>query len=183
MRRRTITAGMALLLCSGYLAAGADSKAPVIAKAAQIFGAPLITGHAVFRLSDAYVLWLVLDMNENLEEVDVGARSYYSSDFPIAKNSPAPAPLSFTEYQEVLQRIGELKELGQLQRSHSSSTTPTDLGPVNTDRFEHAFVDRIVEDDAESVRRFDVYFLHREAGAPKQLLTADEEPMVCLASE
>jgi hypothetical protein len=43
-------------------------------------------------------------------------------------------------------------------------------------------VDRIVEDDAESLRRFDVYFLHREAGAPKQLLPAGEEPMICLGS-
>jgi hypothetical protein len=111
----TITAGHGIALCSGYVAAGAESKALVIAKAEQIFGAPLITGHALFRLSDAYVLWLVLDMNGNLEEVAVGAKSYYSSDFPIARNSPAPAPLSFTQYQEALERIGKLKELGPLQ--------------------------------------------------------------------
>jgi len=179
MRLRANIAGLALLLCSGHVVAAADSNAPVVAKAEETFGPPLITGKAVFRLNEAYVLWLVLDTNGNLEEVDVGAKSYYS-DIPTARNASAPVPLSFAEYQEALERIGKLKQLGQLQRSHSSKTTATDLGPVNTDRFEYAFVDRIVEDDAESVRRFDVYFLHHEAGAPKQLLTGDEEPMVCL---
>jgi hypothetical protein len=51
-------------------------------KAAQVFGDPLNSEHRVFRLNDTYVIWLILDNDGSLTEVDVGPRSYYTTEFP-----------------------------------------------------------------------------------------------------
>jgi len=158
----------------------AERSSPTLTKAARLFGDALSVEHSVFRLSDAYVIWLIFDTQGNLFEADVGPKSYYTSEFPSAKKPTTPEHLSETEYREALRRISELKEIGALQKAHGSAAS-SNFGPLNTDRFERAFVDRIVEtDDAENVRKFIVYFLQDVAGSPEQMLTMEAQPMVCL---
>jgi hypothetical protein len=73
-----------------------------------------------------------------------------------------------------------LKNIGDLQGQHQH-TVPSAFGPLNTDRYERAFVDRIVaENDVEGVRKFDVYFLQDISGAPEQVLLAEDQSMVCM---
>jgi hypothetical protein len=160
--------------------AATDSSNPTVAKAAQMFGDPLNAEHSVFQLNDAYVVWLIFDTQGNLFQVDVGPKSYYTTEFPNAKKPATPEHLSETEYRGTLRRISELKEIGALQEGHGSATS-SDFGPLNTDRFERAFVDRIVEtDDADSVTKFNLYFLQDMAGSPERVVTMEPQPMVCL---
>ena len=156
-----------------------DGSERTLGRAARLFGHQLRVDHPVFRLNDDYVVWLLFDTHGDLFELDVGPKSYYTTEFPTAKKSKQEY-LSEAEFEETLQRIARLKEIGNLIRRHASAT-PTDFGPLNTDRFERAFVDRIVaEGHADAVIRFNVYFVHEEAGSPEQLKTVQEQPMVCL---
>lgn len=167
-----------VLCCS--LGVAADGSKPTLAKAAQLFGHQLNVEHRVFRLNDDYVIWLPFDTRGELFEVDVGPKSYYTSEFPNATKPPRPEYLSETEYEDALQKISQLKDIGGLQERHASAI-PSDFGLLNTDRFEQVFVDRIVaEDEADAIRKFNVYFLQDMAGSPEQLRTVQEQEMVCL---
>jgi hypothetical protein len=136
--------------------------------------------HRVFRFNDAYVIWLILDRGGDLFEVHVGPKSYYTTEFPDAKKPSGVECLPEAEYRKALQKISELKDIGRLQQPHASAI-PSDFGSLNTDRFERAFVDRVVvRDHAEGVRRFIVYFLQDIAGSPEQVLAMQGQPMVCL---
>jgi hypothetical protein len=151
-------------------------------KAAQLFGDPLNVEHRVFRLNDTYVIWLILDTKGNLVEVDVGPRSYYTTEFPSARKPAVPEHLSAAEYGEALRRISALEDIGAIEQGHENALS-SNFGPLNTDRFARAFVDRIVEtDDSESVKKFDVYFLRNVEGSPEQVLTIEAQPMVCMVS-
>jgi hypothetical protein len=158
----------------------ANGSEEILAKAVQLFGEPLSVEHKVYRLNDNYVIWLIFDTRGELFEVDVGPKSYYSSEFP---NAPLPTKadrLSVTEYEETLARISQLKDVGRLRRRHESAVS-SNFGPLNTDQFEGAFVDRIVtEDDEAEVKKFNVYFFQDEAGSPEQVKTVQGQPMVCL---
>src|SRR5271167_4153503 len=135
-----------VLLVAGGLGVcpATDSSRAVMVKAAQLFGDPLNAEHRVFRLNDTYVIWLILDNDGSLIEVDVGARSYYTTEFPNVKKPVVPERLSAAEYSDALRRISELKDVGVLEQGHETPL-PSAFGPSNTDRFERAFVDRIVE--------------------------------------
>jgi len=171
-----------LVACGLRMCLASDSFKPVMLKAAQLFGDPLNVEHRVFQLNDAYVIWLILNTEGNLVEVDVGPRSYYTTEFPNARKPVVPEHLSVTEYSDALRRISALKDIEVLEQGHESAL-PSNFGLLNTDRFERAFVDRIVEaDDAKSVKRFDVYFLQCTAGSPEQIVTIEAQPMVCMVS-
>ena len=59
---------------------------------------------------------------------------------------------------------------------------PTSFGAINTDRYERAFVDRIVSaGNDESLRKFAVYFLQKMAGSPEQITATQPQSMVCLS--
>lgn len=162
------------------LGVAGDGSEPMLAKAAQLFGNPLSTEHHVFRLNDDYVIWLSFDTRGDLFQVDVGPKSYYTTEFPNAKKPSRPEFLSEREYEDTLQKISQLKDIGTLQEGHASADSSA-FGPLNTDRFERAFVDRIVaEDDSEAVTQFNIYFLQDMAGSPEQVKTVQEQPMVCL---
>ena len=152
----------------------------VLAKAVKLFGQPLNNQHHVFRINDDYVIWLLINTKGDLFEVVTGPKSYYKSEFPKATKASAAECLSEMEYEQILRKISELKEIGQLRNRHSHAVA-TILGPLNTDHFERAFVDRIVlPDDDDNVSRFDVFFLQDDAGSPEQIITT-EPSMVCLA--
>jgi hypothetical protein len=170
-------------------ASASDDSDPILTKAAQLFGTSLNLAHRVFPLNDSYVIWLVIDRHGDLFEVDVGPKSYYTDEFPRAKKPANPEYLSEAEYENALHRISELKDLGKLQKRHGTAI-PSDFGPLNTDRFQRAFVERIVGVDqpdllhgGEMVRKFNVYFLQDVWGSPEQVRTAEEQPMVCLVDE
>jgi Carboxypeptidase regulatory-like domain len=157
-----------------------EAQEPMLAKAAQLFGNPLSAEHQVFRLNDDYVIWLSFDTRGDLFQVDVGPKSYYTTEFPAAKKPSRLEYLSQREYEESLQRISQLKDIGRLQERHASASSSA-FGLLNTDRFERAYVDRIVaEDDAGEVRKFNIYFLQTMVGSPEQVKTVQEQPMVCL---
>jgi hypothetical protein len=164
----------------GTLVFAANGSEQILAKAVRLFGEPLNAEHRVYRLNDNYVIWLAFDTKGELIEVDVGPKSYYSSEFPNTPQSAKADRLSVTEYEETLKKISQLRDVGKLRRRHESPTT-SDFGPLNTDQFEEAFVDRIVtEDDPEGVKGFNVYFLQGMEGSPEQLKTVQGQPMVCL---
>jgi hypothetical protein len=170
----------ACLVAFYALSVAGDGSEPMLAKAAKLFGKPLSTEHQVFRLNDNYVVWLSFDTRGDLFQVDVGPKSYYTTEFPNAKKPSSPEYLSVREYEDSLQKISHLKDIGTLQARHASAGSSA-FGPVNTDRFERAFVDRIVaQNDSEAVRKFNIYFLENMAGSPEQIETVQEQPMVCL---
>ncbi|MGA2264198.1 MAG: carboxypeptidase-like regulatory domain-containing protein [Acidobacteriota bacterium] len=170
-----------LVVCC-VLGFAADGSKSTLAKAAQLFGEQLSVEHRVFRLNDDYVIWLVFDTRGDLFYVDVGPRSYYTTEFPDAKK---PAKLEYLlerEYEDTLNKISQLKKIGKLEERHADAIS-SDFGPLNTDRFEKAFVDRIVaKGGSEEIRKFSVYFLQHRAGSPEQLKTVQGQPMVCLGS-
>ena len=159
----------------------AQSSEQSLANAVQLFGKALSEEHRVYRLNDNYVVWLILDRRGELFEVDVGPKSYYSTEFPGANKSPELDRLSEVQYEDSLQKISQLKEVGEAQELHSGPV-PSAFGPLNTDRFSKAVVDRVVtEDSKQDVRKFNVYFLQDMEGSPVQVETVQGLPMVCLA--
>jgi hypothetical protein len=88
--------------------------------------------------------------------------------------------LSEVQYEDSLQKISQLKDIGELQERHSGPI-PSGFGPLNTDRFQKASIDRIVTgDNVSDVEKFNVYFLHDMEGSPVQVETVQGQPMVCL---
>ena len=176
--RCCVVAACLVIFCAPGVAG--DGSEPVLAKAAQLFGNPLSTEHHVFRLNDDYVIWLSFDTRGDLFQVDVGPKSYYTTEFPNEKKPSRLEYLSERDYEDTLQKMSQLKDIGTLQERHASADS-SDFGPLNTDRFERAFVDRIVaENDSEAVAKFNIYFLQDMAGSPEQVKTVQEQPMVCL---
>ena len=170
----------ACFFAAATLVLAGDGSEQILAKAVQLFGKPLSAEHRVYRLNDNYVIWLIFDTKGELIETDVGPKSYYSSEFPNTPQSAKADRLSVTEYEETLRKISQLKDVGNLLRRHENAIS-SDFGPLNTDQFEEAFVDRIVtEDDPEGVKKFNVYFLQDMEGSPEQLKTVQGQPMVCL---
>ncbi len=165
-----------------------DLPNPILAKATQLFGNPGSLEQRAFALNDVYVVWLISDAQGNLVEVVVGPKSYYASVFPDARKSTLPESLTEQDYKAALSKISELRKIGKLQKEHGAAVWSS-FGALNTDRFEYAFVERIVgaspadlQDPVQNVRRFSVYFLEEMAGSPKQVLTMQGQPMVCLGN-
>jgi hypothetical protein len=151
----------------------------LLTKAAQLFGEPLNAEHRVYQLNANYVIWLIFDPQGELFEVDVGPKSYYSSEFPNVPRATKADRLSEAEYEGLLRRISELRDIGALRKGHGSAV-PSDFGLLNTDQFERAFVDRVVSDDVEEeVEKFNVYFFQEHSGSPEQVRTLQGQPMVC----
>jgi hypothetical protein len=139
-------------------AIASDASDAMLAKAVRLFGNSLNIEHRVFPLSEAYVVWLLQDREGALFEVDVGPKSYYTNEFPHASKPSKEEFLSDAEYNRAIERISQLRDVGKLQQRHGNAR-PSQFGPFNTDRFERAFVDRVVlSGDDDSVVKFNVYF-------------------------
>jgi hypothetical protein len=179
LRSAVATSILAALLSSGLLA---DDKAQILGKAAQLFGEPLSPTYSVFRLNGSYVLWLVFYPQGELLEIAVQPISE-ASELSIVNKPSKPEVMSDAEYREAVQRISELKDLGPLLESHGSNTTSGSLGTFNFDRFERAYVDRVVADGPDAVKKFDVYFLQKFAGSPKCLSAIDGQPTVSFSGD
>jgi hypothetical protein len=180
--RTTFVRSMLLVACffASTLGIRAAAQEKLLTKAAQLFGEPLNAEHRVYQLNDNYVIWLIFDAKGELFQVDVGPKSYYSSEFPNAPYATKADRLSKEEYEGTLRKISQLKDIGALRKGHESAVT-SDFGPLNTDQFEGAFVDRVVADDnEEEVKKFNVYFLQDDSGSPEQVKTLQGQPMVCL---
>jgi hypothetical protein len=171
---------LAALTSPCLLGMASDCSDPILLKAARLFGNPLNNEHKVFPLGEAYVVWPIQDTDGTLLEVDVGPKSFYTTEFPHASKPSKVEFLSDAEYNQAIGRISQLKDVGKLQQRHGHAGASS-FGPLNTDRFEQAFVDRVVlSGDDDSVKRFNVYFLQDMAGSPEQVVTTQAEPMVCL---
>jgi hypothetical protein len=161
-------------------AAAAKPADSVLAMAEQLFGPSLNAEHHIFQLNDAYVLWLIFEPDDSLSEVDVGPKSYYTSEFPATKKPGEPEYLSAPEYEDALQKVSQLKDIGALQEPHGRAGL-TNFGLVNTDRFDQAFVDRIVgQNNNDKVTKFNIYFLRDSEGSPEQVTISEAQAMVCL---
>jgi Carboxypeptidase regulatory-like domain len=175
---RSVLLFACLLAFSSIRAAIAQEK--LLGKASRLFGEPLNVEHQVYRLNDNYVIWLIFDAKENLFQVDVGPKSYYSSEFPNALATTEADRLSNAEYEGALRKISQLKDIGVLRQRHESAVA-SDFGRLNTDQFAGAFVDRVLADNSEEeVKKFNVYFFQDYSGAPEQVKTLQGQPMVCL---
>lgn len=161
------------------LSIAAATQESVLTQAAQLFGEPLNAEHRAYQLNTNYVIWLIFDPQGELFEVDVGPKSYYSSEFPNAPRATKADSLSEAEYERTLRKISQLKDVGALRRGHEGAI-PGDFGLLNTDQFEAAFVDRIVGSDEDQVVKFSVYFLQEHSGSPEQVETLQGQPMVCV---
>jgi Carboxypeptidase regulatory-like domain len=183
MMRATFVRSVLLLPCilDFSLGTAVTAQENLLSKASQLFGEPLNMEHRVYRLNDTYVIWLIFDAREKLFQVDVGPKSYYSSEFPNAPATTEADDLSNAEYEGALRKISQLKDIGALRKGHGNAVS-SDLGPLNTDQFEGAFVDRVLADNGEEkVEKFNVYFFQDYSGSPEQVKTLQGQPMVCLA--
>lgn len=179
--RSVVAAG----IITGLLSTGlsADDRAQTLAKAAHLFGAPLSSEHTVFQFNGAYLVWLIFDTHGELFDLTLQPISDDHLGVLASRAPSGPARMSETEYREALERLSKLKDLGTLIESHGSNTLPGHIGSFNTDRFEQAFVDRVLTDDGSDVRRLDVHFLQEMAGPWMQVSNVDGRPMVCLGYE
>lgn len=99
MRLRSFMTVFATVLL-GHVVFAIEGPPGIVTKAEQVFGAPLNAEHAVFRLNESYVLWLMVDVKGSLIEVTVGPKSYYSSEFPNTRKPSAPEYLPSNEYRK-----------------------------------------------------------------------------------
>lgn len=182
MRLRSVIA-TSIFIALFWTALVADDKSQILAKAAQLFGAPLSREHAVFQFNTSYVLWFTFDTQGRLLGMTLQPISDEHSGLLNLKAPSEAARMSETEYSAAVQRLSELKDFGMLLESHGSVTSPGYIGSFNTDRFERAYVERILTDDAQAVRRLDVHLLQEAAGPSTQLSTINSIPVVCFGSE
>jgi hypothetical protein len=179
--RCSIVVAIFFVLSAVVLSFAASASDPVVAKAEKLFGPALKTGDSVFafRFNDSYVLWLIFEGGA-LSEVDLGTKSYYASEFPGTKGSKEREYLSPLEYEDALQKISQLRAIGRLRESHRAAFE-TDFGSVNTDRFDLAFVDRVVAKTGdENVVKLNAYFLEVSQGSPEQIEAEDDHFVVCM---
>jgi hypothetical protein len=180
--RATCVRSVMLLVCilAWSWGSAATAQEKLLSKASQLFGEPLNAEHRVYQLNDKYVIWLIFDAQEDLFEVDVGPKSYYSSEFPNAPRATHADRLSNAEYEATLGKISQLKDIGALRKGHESAIA-SDFGRLNTDQFEGALVDRVLADNGEEeVKKFNVYFFQDYSGSPEQVRSLQGQPMVCL---
>jgi hypothetical protein len=169
------------LLAFATAPVAAQDSGGILAKATQLFGSQLnVQGHA-FPLNDTWVVWLALDRSGNLFESALGPRSYYTFSFPDAQRPMQEETLSESEYENVLKRISQLKDIGALERRHEAPT-PSYLGVVNTDGFQLGFVERFVSSrNSDRISRFRVHFLQDISASPRQLMPLQGHTLVCFA--
>lgn len=184
MDKKLLSGLIALLIVVGKAPAQTSANADaILSQATRVFGTALNEEHKVFPLNDTYVVWLIQDTKGDLIEVDVGPKSYYTTEFPRAGKPSEPEFLAQTEYNETIRKIAELKEVGRLRTRHEV-TVLSGFGPLNTDIFEHAAVDRIVSsNDADRVKKLTLYFFQDVSGSPKDIAPFSAEPMVCLVNQ
>jgi hypothetical protein len=169
------------IACMPCFSFGASDS--VLKRATQLFGSPLNAEHGVYRLNDTYVLWLIIDRYGDLFEVDVGPKSYYTDEFPNSGKHFKEESLSETEFAQIIQKISELKEIGNL-RGRSTHTVSGIFGPMNTVSYEKAFVERLVPiGNDDKIIKFDVYYLQRIGASPEQIVNTDSQSFVCFAEE
>jgi Carboxypeptidase regulatory-like domain len=186
MRTRSMLLMLIAFLSSFCL--GQDLRVELLARATQIFGMPL-SEHDVFKLDDRYVLWLITTTDGNLFEIVVGPKSYYSDEFRNQPESSRTKFLSQSELEEALSRISKLKEIGRLKQKQYSEM-PGLVGPLQTDEYDKAFVEKVLRpaDSSAGVGdatwKFSVYFIREVSGSPKQIVLSEDAPsQVCLGSE
>jgi hypothetical protein len=181
------TLPIAVLILGRISTQAVQAPDPVIINATRLFGQPLRSeranpserGGPVFRLNDTWIIWLVEDGEGRLIEANVGPKSYYVYDFPSAPQPPIPEFLSQSEFDQAIQTISKLKEVGSLRVPHTHSI-PSYMGPLSTDIFDKASVERIhskVDDD--QIVRFTIRFLRDISTSPEQLSKAGGPSMVC----
>lgn len=159
-----------LTACVAGSCAAQNRRSEILARASQIFGPPL-SEHDVFKLNNRYVVWLVTRTDGTLFEVTVGPKSFYSNEFPDQQRPSGPESLSDSEFQEALTRISELKPIGQLKQKQYD-TMPGLSGPLQTDEYEKAFVEKVLHPAASNANvgdaawRFSVYYIEEVPAHP-----------------
>ncbi len=154
----------------------------LLSRATQVFGPPLNPQHMVFSLKGNWVIWLIADRYGNIIEADVGPKSSYVVEFPNAAKQSDQESMSREVYDQTIQRISKLRDVGHLREPHGRPE-PSNLGPINIDGFEQAFVERVVAtSDKDGVARFNVYFLQRAGVSPEQIAATPAPSMVCLGA-
>jgi hypothetical protein len=148
-------------------------------KVQRVFGEPLIRDKPVYALSDDYVIWILIDSQGTLLEADIGPKSYYTADFRDSRSDRSSNSLNQAQYQEILGQLSEIVPIGKIRVGHSHPLA-SPFGLLNTDQFENAFVDRIVDgQDETAVKRFDVHFVEEKSGSVEKLKSDQGQSMVC----
>lgn len=156
---------------------------PLTEKALPIFGEPQDKEHFYYPLNNDYVVWLLEDMNGRLTTVGVGPKSDHVLAFPQAGHRAEPEVLSETEYNLTIAKISQIQDFGRLLQRHGHAHAGR-WGPINTDRYQNAFVDRqLLPDSDDAVISFDVYFVREVSDSPEQILDTPDGPMICLGGE
>jgi hypothetical protein len=87
-----------LMVCFACVTSADERSNPLLSKATQVFGDSLNIEHRVFKLNEKYVLWLITDTDDDLIQVDVGPKSFYSSESPREAQPANPDYLTESEY-------------------------------------------------------------------------------------
>lgn len=168
-------------LGTGLLPACSGAADSLLSRATQIFGPPLNPQHMVFGLNGNWVIWLIANRDGDMIEADVGLKSRYVVEFPEAPKEPDQGVMSKEEYERTIHTISKLKNVGQLREMHGRPE-PSDIGLINIDGFERAFVERVVAPgDEDRVTKFNVYFLQQMGVSPEQITKSPPPSMVCLS--
>ena len=176
---RACSAAMAFVLVSGTTV-NASNKDAVLAKATEVFGQPLNADEMLFSVRGNWVVWLTTTTNGEVIGAQVGPKSLHHYDFPDAGKHSDAEFLNEDQYLRIIGMISRVRDIGAIRGTHGHAVS-TYLGQMNTDWFERAFVERIVQPgNEERINEFDVYFLEDTGASPEQIVDAPPASMVCI---
>lgn len=188
MSSTRLAVGVVIATLSVQGSFGENRTTGPLARATELFG-PRLTEHDVFKLDEKFVVWVITATDGALLSVIVGPKSYYSSEFPGQTSSSKIDVLSESQYEDALSRVSELQDIGELKQKYYREM-PGYLGPLQTDEFDKAFVEKVLRQQNSSggisndVWQFTVHYVEQVSGSPKQTVTSEDEPsQVCFGSE
>jgi hypothetical protein len=153
---------------------------PLSEKASHIFGEPLDKEHFYYPLDNDHVVWLIEDTDGRLIQIGVGPKSDHVLAFSQGHRPANPKVLSDAEYNNAIAKVSMIQDVGRLLQRHGRAH-PGKWGPMNTDRYQGAFVDRVVSPGSDdAVKSFEVYFVRVVSDSPQQTLDTQDGPMICL---
>jgi len=96
----------------------ATQQNTAIVKATQEFGPPLNADEMLYGVDGNWAIWIFTTKDGRIFGAQVGPKSLHTYDFPNAGRHTDAEFLTEDKYQEIIQRISQVKEIGKLRGSH-----------------------------------------------------------------
>lgn len=103
-----------ILLFSLFLIVSASEKDKVMKVSRQIFGEAIDTSQNLFNVNRFYVYRLDFDKQNRVSELAIEPKYYFSTSHPDWEETEDFKPLTFTEYQNLLEQLELVKTKGNL---------------------------------------------------------------------